>query len=78
MPKRTDRPIDRRHIGLYEGQWDRLQHFFGSTIGASHALREIAERTLRRLEAKEAADRRDIDVNLDDVVPGTIEEIVNG
>lgn len=64
MANQTNEPLYRAHLYLYARDWERVKEIYGSTIGASAAVREILRKVLTqheratqaRLEAKQQLD----------------------
>ena len=52
MPRHEVAPLKRMHIWVYESDYDRLNRFFGNSVGPSKAARRIIHEALNRLEAK--------------------------
>lgn len=53
MPRRkSDTPLTKHTLNLYEGDYDRLVRIYGSAIGGARVIRELVRRHLNEAEAK--------------------------
>jgi hypothetical protein len=59
MSKKSPLPQSRRHVMLYDEDWDWLQAEFGQKIGVGAAIKVIVHRKVQDMKAKanEAFDR---------------------
>lgn len=54
MSKKTLLPQSRRHIWVYDEDWDYISSRFGEELGVSKALRNMVHQYVVNLKAKEA------------------------
>lgn len=65
MPRKLDFNTERHHVHLYEGDWDKLQMFYGTSLGASGAIRAMVRIMVKKIEARSPA--KDVQVDLDEI-----------
>lgn len=59
--------MTRRHIWIDDDTWERINQFYGDSLGPSAAIREILKAFVKKIEAKaESAGKAIIPPELDD------------
>lgn len=67
MGRKASRPLEKKDIILYEGDWDRLAEILGPTkIKPTVFIRELVRKTIARIEAKAAETHRPVTEIKDD------------
>lgn len=52
MPKKERAPVTRRHIYLFDSDWDFIMSHFDATVGASTTIREVLHTWVEGVKAK--------------------------
>lgn len=52
MRRREDRAISKHTLNLYKGDYEKLQHIYGTRIGAAKIIRDIVSAHVRRIESE--------------------------
>lgn len=66
MGRREEEPIERRHVFLFEGDYEFLDTVYGKKLGVSKVIRTLVRRLRRRIEDQAA---------LQEKPPVTLEEV---
>lgn len=66
---KTHREMVRRHVWLYEDDWDWLEAQFGDNVKPSKAIREIVSTAVQNMKAKADAAARAIPASERDSIP---------
>jgi hypothetical protein len=62
MPKHEGEPLVRKHVILYQSDWEKIEHYFlPRKIGASYAIRKIVRAFFIQSEATAAAKAKRLD-----------------
>lgn len=57
MPRRSEIPSSRRHIWVYDEDWEFLEKMFGEALGTGKAIRNIIHNYVGNLQAREETAR---------------------
>jgi len=69
MRRKEDRAIVKHTINLYLGDYERLQAFYGTRIGAAKIIRDLVHAHIRRIEertAQETAGKLILELDLEE------------
>lgn len=67
MPKKTGLPVERHHVTLFEGDWQRLQFYYGDSIGPSEAIRLVVRTLLNKLDAQKNAISKEVEIDMETI-----------
>lgn len=63
MARRNRLDLERHHVHLHKGDWDRLQKYFGDSLGAAAAIRQLTHTVLNRIESRVADASKPLDIS---------------
>jgi hypothetical protein len=67
MPKRENEPLVRKHVILFQSDWDRIEEEFQNrSVGASYAIRTIVRAYFRRIDEEVNSQSNRLSVELSD------------
>jgi hypothetical protein len=69
MARKAEEPIEKKKIGLFEGDFERLAEILApKKVTPSVFIRHLVRRKLRQLEAALGEIARPVEVELDDII----------
>lgn len=68
--KRTSEHKSRRHVWLYDSDWERLGEYFGDSVGRSDAVCRMVRAALDGIAQRAERESRNIKVKADDSILG--------